>query len=68
MEILKDKTPTELLKLANDLKKQHEKIKKEILDKSELLENIEKEINGLIDHLTDLEKQYVAIVEEIDRR
>lgn len=68
MENLKNLTPTELLKLINDIKKEHENIKKYIIDKTYIIDEIEKEINEKIKQLETLEEKYVSIVEEIDNR
>lgn len=68
MENLEKYTPTELLKLSNDIKIEHEKLKKEIIDISYDISNLENKINDKIKQLTEVEKKYVLIVEEIDNR
>lgn len=68
METQDKNTPTELLKHANDLKSEHEKIKKEIIDKTYEIENLEKEINEKLNKLKYIENNYVKIIEEIDKK
>ena len=65
---LKQKTPTELLKLSTDTKNQHDKVKEDITTLLELYEKISVEINNKIDELNEVEKLYVNIVEEIESR
>lgn len=68
MEDLSKYTPTELIKLANDIKSEHERLKKEIIDDSHVLDELQNKINKNITLLTELEKKYVGIIEEIDKR
>lgn len=68
MEDLSKYTPTELLKLANDIKSEHERLKKEIIDDTYKIDELQKNINENISLLTEVEKKYVEIVEEIDNR
>lgn len=68
MENLDKYTPTELLKLSNDIKSEHEKLKKEIIDDSFRLEDLEKKISKNLEELENIEKKYVSIIEEIDKR
>ena len=68
MENLSKHTPTELLKLANDTAKKHVELKDDITAKTFQIDEIEKEINEKLKELSELEKFYVSIVEEIDKR
>jgi len=68
MEDLSKYTPTELLKRANDIKSEHEKIKKEIIDDTYKVDELQEKINNNISSLEKIEKEYVSIVEEIDKR
>ena len=68
MEDLSTYTPIELQKMLNDIKEQHEQTKKMIADDTYKIEELETEINKKITLLTELEKQYVFVIEEIDKR
>lgn len=68
MEDLKNLTETQLLKLINDLKKEHDKLKKEITDDTYKLEELDKKINDNIDLLNEVERKYVQIIEEFESR
>jgi hypothetical protein len=68
MEDLKKYTETELLKLINDIKKEHDKLKKEITKDTYDLEELDKKLNDKIDLLTELERKYVEIIEEFESR
>lgn len=68
MEDLSKYSPTELLKLANDIKSEHERLKKEITDDTYKVDELQEKINNNISLLHEVEKKYVAIVEEIDKR
>lgn len=68
MEDLSKYTPTELLKMINDTKGEHEKLKGKIKEDTFELDELEKRINEKIEKLTELEKLYVLIIEEFERR
>lgn len=68
MENLSGYTPTELLKMGNDLGTEHAAIKEAITKKTYQIEELEGEINELLKKLEIVEKQYVEIIEEIDNR
>ena len=68
MEDLSKYTPTELLKMGNDIKAKHDALKQEIIDHSFELEVLENKINEKIIILDELERNYVALVEEIEKR
>jgi hypothetical protein len=65
-------TDTQLLKLLNDNKEKHDNLKKEIVDDTYEFDNyvIEKtnEINQKIKRLEELEKNYIALIEELNNR
>lgn len=56
-------SPTELLKIGNDIKAKHDALKQEIINYSFQLEELEKAINSKILELDNLEKNYIEIVE-----
>lgn len=68
MENLTKYTPIELLKMANDIKVEHEKLKKEIIDDTYILDELQEKINKKLSILKEIEEKYVAIVDEIDKR
>lgn len=67
MEDLTKITPTELLKMGNDIKAQHDKLKEDILADTYEMEKLEISINEKARQLEDLEKNYVEIVEMLTR-
>lgn len=54
-----EKTPTQINKEINDLKRDHEKLKKEILDE---LAVFQEHINKKYSQLDDIEKEYVGLI------
>jgi type 1 glutamine amidotransferase len=68
MENLNKYTPTELLKLINDQSVLHESIKKEIIDYTIQIDEIEMFINNKINELTVAEKEYIELIEELNNR
>jgi hypothetical protein len=68
MEDLTKYTPTELLKMSNDIVAKHEALKKDIINDSIIIDDMEKKINQKLEQLDKLEKGYVAIVEELNNR
>ena len=68
MEDLSKYTPTELLKLINDSKANHDKLKQEIINDTFEMDEVEKKINKKIEHLTEIEKKYVLLIEELNNR
>jgi len=68
MEDLTKYTPTELLKLINDTKKIHDNLKQEIIDYTYQADELEKIINNKINELTDTEKYYILLIEEMEKR
>jgi uncharacterized protein YlxW (UPF0749 family) len=65
---LSELTPTELLKLINDTQKKHEELKKEIIEYTYEIENLETLVNERIKILTILEKSYVDLVELLSNK
>lgn len=61
-------TPTELLKLSNDVKTKHDITKEKILDSLTTLKELEKSINILIADLDETEVDYIKISEEYLKR
>jgi hypothetical protein len=68
MEDFKNYTPTELLKMINDSKAEHEKIKQEIIDYTYQLDELEVVVNNKINELTAVEKLYIDLIEELTNR
>jgi hypothetical protein len=68
MENLSGYTETELLKMINDSKVEHDKLKKEIVDHTFQVDELEKIINGKINKLTEVEKNYIVLIEELNNR
>lgn len=65
MEDLTKLTPTELLKIGNDIKARHDALKQEIINTTLELEQLEAVLNKKLQELDELEKTYVKIVEII---
>jgi uncharacterized coiled-coil DUF342 family protein len=68
MEILTGHTPTQLLKMLNDIKQEYDSLKQEIINDTIVFDEIEKKINEKINRLTELEKSYVALIEEMEKQ
>lgn len=68
MEGFSEYTPTELLKMINDSKAEHEKIKQEIIDYTYQLDELEVVVNNKINELTAVEKLYIDLIEELTNR
>jgi hypothetical protein len=68
MENLSGYTATELLKEINDAKKLHDAIKKEIVDYTYQVDELDKIVNDKISELTAVEKNYVELIEELNNR
>jgi len=61
-------SPTELLKMINDVKIKHDTLKQGIINHTIEVDEIEKKINDDLEILTELEKNYVELIEEISKR
>lgn len=68
MENLSGYTPTQLLKMINDVKKEHDILKQEIINHTFEVDELEKKINEKIIKLTESEKNYIALIEEMEKR
>jgi hypothetical protein len=68
MEDLSKYTLIELNKMINDTKEKHDKLKQEIINHSYEIENLERIINDKIEILDKIEKNYIALIEEITNR
>lgn len=68
MENLEQYTPIELLKILNDVKSEHDKLKIEILDNTNQVDMLDKKINDDLILLGELEKNYIELIEEINNR
>lgn len=68
MEELNMLTPTELLKICNDIVAKHDSLKQEIINLSYEADELENKIKRKLDELNDLEKKYVTIIEEMNKR
>lgn len=65
MENLNKYTPTELLKMSNDICKKHVNLKKEIIADIYEIEELENKINKKTQKLEEFEKNYVELIEKI---
>ena len=65
MENISGHTPTQLLKMSNDICKRHEALKKEIVDDTFAIEMLELGLNQKTEELQELEKNYVKIIETL---
>lgn len=68
MKNLKEVSHTELLKLVNDTKQKHEETKKDLLYYTEEFDKLQVVINDKISLLTEIEKEYIILIEEINNR
>jgi len=68
MEDLSKYTPTELLKMINDTKVKHDSLKQEIINHTIEVDELEKTINIKLENLTEIEKNYIKLIEEINNR
>lgn len=67
MENLNILTPTELLKRGNELKEKHDALKDEIIADTYEIEKLEKQINEKAMKLDAIEKEYISIIEIIEK-
>lgn len=68
MENFKEHTPTQLLKLINDTKDSHDRLKEEIINDTHKMDELELGINKKLDNLDELEKRYITLIEELNNR
>jgi hypothetical protein len=64
MENIGEKTQTELLILINSLNKKHEKLRTEVISHSKEIDVLETIINNKIVLITNIESDYVKLIEE----
>jgi hypothetical protein len=68
MEDLGKYTPTELLKMINDTKVKHDTLKQEIINHTFEADELAKLINSKLSILSETEKNYVELIEEMEKR
>jgi len=68
MEDLDKYTPIELNKMINDVKLKYDTLKQEIIDHTFEIDELDKKINEKLVIVTELEKNYIELVEEITSR
>jgi hypothetical protein len=68
MEDLSKYTPTELLKIGNDIKGKVEIVKKNIIDDSYIIDETQARINHNLNVMDELLKVYDEIINEINSR
>jgi len=66
MEEFDKLTPTELLKVGNDIKSKHDSLKDVIISDTFLIDEIQTRINNSVRELDELEQKYVKIIEIIE--
>ena len=68
MENLSGHTSTELLKMINDNKAKHDILKQEIIDYTYQVDELERIINNKLNELTEIEKNYITLIDELNNR
>ena len=68
MEDLSKYTPTELLKIGNDIKSKVDLVKKSIVDDTYVIDDAQVRINHNLKIMNDLLKIYDEIINEINNR
>ncbi len=68
MENLSGHTSTELLKMINDNKTKHDILKQEIIDYTYQVDELERIINNKLNELTEIEKNYIILIHELNNR
>lgn len=68
MENLSGHTSTELLKMINDNKAKHDILKQEIIDYTYQVDELERIINNKLNELTEIEKNYIILIDELNNR
>ena len=61
-------TSTELLKMSNDVKLEHDKIRLSIVDDINIVDVIQKKINEKLEKLDDLKNLNTLIIDELNKR
>jgi len=60
-------TPTELLKLGDDVVKKHNNLKQEIISLTKEIDSIETSLKNKLKELEALEKLYLDIIKAVDK-
>jgi len=68
MDDLNTYSPTELLKLINDLKVEHDILKEELVNYTYEVDELEGKINKKLELLSNIEKEYITLIEELNNR
>ncbi len=68
MEDISKYTPTELLVKINEASAEHERLKNEIISDTLIFDELEAKINKNLQKLDDVEKNYVLLIEELNKR
>jgi len=68
MENLSGYTSTQLLKIGNDIKKQYDELKVDIVNETYLLQEVENRLNEKLSKFELLEKHYTTVINEINKR
>jgi hypothetical protein len=61
-------TSTELLKMSNDIKAEHDAIKQNVIDDLRTVDEIQHKINENLQKLEDLKNLNTIVVEELNKR
>jgi penicillin-binding protein-related factor A (putative recombinase) len=61
-------SPTELLKMINDSKTEHDSVKQDIVQYTLELDELEKKINERIEYLNIIEDVYIKLIDELNNR
>ena len=68
MENLSEYTPTQLLKMINDAKEKHDALKNEIIGYTYQVDELENLINTKLNEFNEVEKNYIELIEELNKR
>lgn len=68
MENLSGHTETQLVKMINDIKIKHDKLKQEVIDHTFEIDVLAKKLNEKLIVIELLEKNYVELIEELSTR
>lgn len=68
MENLEKYTPIELLKQLNNIKLEHDVVKNKIIEYTNEIDLLEKTITLELTILSDIEKRYIDLIQEINNR
>jgi len=68
METLTEYTPTELLHEINIVKASHERLKNDVIELTQVIDETTILINNKLDFIRDLEKRYIELIDEMNDR